>query len=49
MTFYYGEFEFPTGSGNWYKGNHEPLIDKELFEKARTNLLSAPKEKYGLK
>lgn len=49
MTFYYGEFEFPTGSGNWYKGSHEPLIDKELFEKTRTNLLSAPKEKYGLK
>ena len=24
--FYYGEFEYPKGSGNWYKGKHEPMI-----------------------
>jgi len=24
--FYYGEFEYPKNSGNWYKGKHEPLI-----------------------
>lgn len=46
--FYYGEFEFPKNSGNWYQGSHEPLITKELFEKARNNLLATPK-KYGLK
>lgn len=27
-TFYYGEFEYPRGSGNWYKGKHQPLITK---------------------
>jgi hypothetical protein len=47
-TFYYGEFEFPRHSGNWYQGSHEPIITKELFEHARGNLLSAPK-KHGLK
>lgn len=47
-TFYYGEFEFPKNSGNWYQGEHEPLISKELFEKTRNNLISAPKQ-YGLK
>jgi site-specific DNA recombinase len=30
--FYYGEFEYPKKSGNWYKGKHEPLITKELFD-----------------
>ncbi|BCX15649.1 MAG: serine recombinase [Candidatus Parcubacteria bacterium] len=28
---YYGEFEYPKGSGNWYKGNYEPVIDKETW------------------
>lgn len=30
--FYYGVFEYPAKSGNWYTGRHEPLITKELFE-----------------
>lgn len=30
--FYYGSFEYPKNSGNWYKGKHEPLITKELFD-----------------
>ena len=31
-TFYYGTFEYPRGSGNWYKGKHKPIITKELFD-----------------
>lgn len=31
-TFYYGAFEYPQKSGNWYTGKHEPLITKELFD-----------------
>lgn len=30
--FYYGEFEYPKGSGNWYQGKHTPIITKEIFE-----------------
>ena len=30
-TFYYGEFEYPKGGGQWYKGKHEPIISKELY------------------
>jgi len=30
--FYYGTFEYPRGSGNWYKGKHKPIITKELFD-----------------
>jgi len=37
-TFYYGEFEYPVGSGNWYQGKHTPLITKELFDKVQANI-----------
>ena len=36
--FFYGVFERPKGSGNWYQGKHEPLITQELFEKAQARL-----------
>ena len=48
--FYYGVFEYPVKSGNWYKGIHEPLITKELFDEVqkqtKSNVLrtSEPKE-----
>jgi len=31
-TFYYGKYEFPRGSGNWYKGNHKPMITEEEYD-----------------
>ena len=34
-TFYYGEFEYPRGSGNWYQGKHDPIITKELFNQVQ--------------
>lgn len=36
--FYYGEFEYPVGSGEWYQGKHEPIITKDLFDRAQANL-----------
>ncbi|MCK9438519.1 recombinase family protein [Patescibacteria group bacterium] len=36
--FYYGIFERPKGSGNWYQGKHKPLISQDLFEKAKAQL-----------
>lgn len=36
--FYYGMFERPVGSGNWYHGKHKVLITQELFEKAQAQL-----------
>lgn len=36
--FYYGVFEYPEKSGNWYQGKHQPLITKELFDKAQEQL-----------
>ncbi|MDE1970074.1 MAG: recombinase family protein [Patescibacteria group bacterium] len=38
-TFYYGVFEFPEGSGNWYTGTHTPIITKELYDRAREQLV----------
>jgi DNA invertase Pin-like site-specific DNA recombinase len=37
-SFYYGVFERPIGSGNWYQGKHTPLITQELFEKTKAQL-----------
>lgn len=34
-TFYYGEFEYPKKSGDWYKGVHKPIITKELFDQTQ--------------
>lgn len=36
--FYYGVFEHPKKSGNWYTGKHEPIITQELFEKTKAQL-----------
>jgi len=36
--FYYGVFEYPEKSGNWYTGKHQPLIKKELFDKVQEQL-----------
>jgi site-specific DNA recombinase len=38
--FYYGRFEYPRGSGNWYNGAHVPLISKELFDLVQENIKS---------
>ncbi|MFA5169124.1 MAG: recombinase family protein [Candidatus Paceibacterota bacterium] len=36
--FYYGEFEYPVKSGNWYAGKHVPIITKELFDKVQMTI-----------
>ncbi len=36
--FYYGTFEFPKNSGNWYAGKHTPIITKELYDKVQEQL-----------
>ena len=36
--FYYGVFEYPEKSGNWYDGKHQPLITKELFDRVQDQL-----------
>lgn len=35
---YFGQFERPKGSGNWYKGSHQPIIDKKLFDLVQQRL-----------
>lgn len=37
-TFYYGEYEYPRGSGNWYKGNHHPIITQSEYLKIQAVL-----------
>jgi site-specific DNA recombinase len=38
--FYYGRFEFPKQSGNWYNGAHEPIISKDLFDLVQSQIKS---------
>ena len=38
--FYYGVFEYPVKSGNWYTGKHTPLISKELFDQVQSQVKS---------
>jgi DNA invertase Pin-like site-specific DNA recombinase len=35
---YYGIFEYPKGSGNFYTGKHQPIISRELYEAAQKQL-----------
>lgn len=39
--FYHGRFEFPMGSGAWYRGNHEPMVTEDEFWKAQEILAVA--------
>jgi DNA invertase Pin-like site-specific DNA recombinase len=36
--FYYGWFEFPKGSGQWYQGKHEPMITEAEYDRVQTLL-----------
>jgi len=44
--FYTGEFEYPKGSGTWYKGSYEPIISKQVFEATQAALQSSRKGNY---
>ena len=43
--FYYGVFEYPKGSGNWYKGKHEPMITYEEYRRIQELLGGKEKPK----
>ena len=49
--FYYGTFESPRGSGNWYTGKHEPIITKELFDlvqkQIKSNILRVENKEFA--
>jgi len=47
--FYYGAFESPLKSGKWYKGAHEPLITKELFDRVQDQLTAPVQPIHGQK
>lgn len=47
--YYCGLFEFPIGSNKWYKGAHEPIISRELFDAVQKKMTVSPKSKPGTK
>ncbi len=48
-TFYYGEFEYPEGSGITYQGAHQSLITKEVFEQVQATRSIPNKAAWGSK
>jgi len=47
--FYCGMFEYPKGSGKWYKGAHDPIISKQLFQTVQEKMAIHPKSRPGTK
>lgn len=48
--FYYGEFEYPAGKGNFYKGKHQPLTTKTIYDQVQRQLVVPfRKAKWGSK
>lgn len=48
-TYYCGLFEFPIGSGKWYKGSYKAIISRELFNKVQEKMQVTPKSRPGTK
>jgi site-specific DNA recombinase len=50
-TFYYGVFEYPKNSSNWYTGKHEPIVTKELFDlvqkQIKSNILRVENKEFA--
>lgn len=42
-------FQYPKESGTWYKGSHEPLITKDVFDTVQKQLVSPEKVQWGSK
>lgn len=36
--FYYGWFEYPSGSGQWHQGRHEPMVTKAEYDRVQLML-----------
>ena len=48
-AYYCGIFEYPIGSGHWYKGSYDPIISKELFKDVQLRMAVKPKSRPGTK
>ena len=48
-SFYTGRFEYPIGSGNWYKGAYSPIITKTLFDATQERMKRFKMEAYQKK
>jgi len=44
-SYYYGEFEYPHGSGKWFRGDYEPIVTKELYDRAVKQMRLPPQSR----
>lgn len=47
--YYTGRFEYPVGSGRWFKGNYEPIINQQIFDDAQRILSAGQQREWGTK
>lgn len=46
-AFFTGRFEYPVGSGKWYKGDYEPIVSQQLFDDAQRYLSNGQEWEWG--
>lgn len=47
--YYTGRFEYPVGSGRWFKGDYEPIINQQIFDDAQRILSAGQQREWGTK
>ncbi len=47
-AYYTGRFEYPVGSGRWFTGSHEPIVNQQLFDDVQ-RCLSSERGEWGSK
>jgi hypothetical protein len=47
--FYTGRFEYPVGSGKWYRGDYDPIISQQLFDDTQRHLSVGQEREWGTK
>lgn len=47
--YYTGRFEYPIGSGRWFKGDYDPIINQQIFDDAQRILSAGQQREWGTK
>lgn len=47
--YYTGRFEYPVGSGRWFKGDYKPIVNQQIFDDAQRILSAGQQREWGTK
>lgn len=48
-SYFCARFEYPIGSGRWFKGDYEPLISQQIFDDVQRILSAGQQREWGTK